>query len=477
MANKNYCILSLKNNSNLFRVILKMSQRSKTVPKSDNLSKNTTSPFVSQGSKRSRKSTSTKEDKQKNSKETSHYTKFSQKIFKGDEYLPQFIKEVALDSNYFKCMKCKDPKTKQLGKLILVNGFQNHLNSEEHEGNTPNKEKARLEKAKETLSNLKNKNDQSKNKNDEQDVPNYLNLIAFMLSENLSYSQVENILKYLQKVAKDNGLKFLKNFNFDQRFLSKITQNCFGPILKEELENKLNQTKYSLIIDNATFCGESFCAIKVKYLDSDWNEEIQSNITCIKNKIIALSSLKESSSGRTLQNILETRLFWNKEVKKNMVGFAHDNGSNFAGEYTGLAALLSKEENNFFDLQDPCHGLDLTIKHSLKALPPKIDSFIHSVAYDFAFPKKKALLKKIQEERNYQVLYPKQLAQTRWLSLGESLVRLLQIWDSLKLFYESVDKLKQGKKKRKNNRQIIYEENVSIKREMSLKEKKRPLKR
>jgi len=72
-----------------------MSQRSKTVPKSDNLSKNTTSPSVSQGSKRSRKSTSTKEDKQKNSKETSHYTKFSQKIFKGDEYLPQFIKEVA----------------------------------------------------------------------------------------------------------------------------------------------------------------------------------------------------------------------------------------------------------------------------------------------------------------------------------------------------------------------------------------------
>ena len=257
---------------------------------------------------------------------TSHYTKFSSKIFKGDEYLPKFIKEVEADANYFKYLKCKDPKTKKLGKLIRVNGLQPHLNSEEHEINTPEKEQEKLEKAREKLNKAMNKDAKGKSKaDDEQEVSNYLNVIAFMLSQNLSYAQTENILKYFQKAAKDDGLEFLKNFNFDQRLISKLIQNCLGPVLKQKLENKLSQTKYSLIVDNATLCGESFCAIKVKYLDSDWNEDFQSNITSINNKIIAISNLKENSSGKTLQNIVDTHLFQKEEVKKNFVGFVHDN--------------------------------------------------------------------------------------------------------------------------------------------------------
>ena len=78
----------------------------------------------------------------------------------------------------------KDPKTKQLEKIILVNGLQNHINSEEHKRNTPNKEKTKLEQAKETLNNFKTKDDQIKNeKSEEQVVSSYLNLIGFMLSE------------------------------------------------------------------------------------------------------------------------------------------------------------------------------------------------------------------------------------------------------------------------------------------------------
>ena len=41
-----------------------------------------------------------------------HYTKFSDKIFKEDLYLPKFIKEVESDPLYFKCLKCIDCKSK-----------------------------------------------------------------------------------------------------------------------------------------------------------------------------------------------------------------------------------------------------------------------------------------------------------------------------------------------------------------------------
>ena len=148
------------------------------------------------------------------------------------------------------------------------------------------------------------------------------------------------------------------------------------------------------------------------------------------------------------------------------MGFTHDNGSNLIGENTGLTTLLNKAGNKFFDLCDPCHGLHLSMKHSIKEMPANIEHFIHSVAYDFAFPKKKALLRKIQEESGYKVLYPKQIAPTRWLSLGESLLRIIQIWDSLIKFYDSIQKLQQKQKKGQKTHPKS-DQNVSEKKKMS----------
>ena len=110
---------------------------------------------------------------------------------------------------------------------------------------------------------------------------------------------------------------------------------------------------------------------------------------------------------------------------------AHDNGSSLIGENIGLISLLKKDNIEFFDLKDPCHGLNLVLKHSLSSLPPEMMQFVHSIASHFASPQRKALLRKIQEENGEKVLYPKKLALTRWLSLGGCLDRMIDIWGSL----------------------------------------------
>jgi len=51
-------------------------------------------------------------------------------MFKGDIYLPKFIKEIKDDPYSFECLKCQDDKQR---KVILVNNLFIHLGSAGHE--------------------------------------------------------------------------------------------------------------------------------------------------------------------------------------------------------------------------------------------------------------------------------------------------------------------------------------------------------
>ena len=52
---------------------------------------------------------------------------------------------------------------------------------------------------------------------DEKDTKDFIEFTAFLISQRLSFSQIEIIGKYLQKAFKENKLKFLSRQNFDQR--------------------------------------------------------------------------------------------------------------------------------------------------------------------------------------------------------------------------------------------------------------------
>ena len=55
----------------------------------------------------------------------------------------------------------------------------------------------------------------------------------------------------------------------------------------------------------------------------------------------------------------------------------------------------------------------------------------------FVSPERRATLLKIQAANNQPRLYPKKWIKTRRLSLGETLNRILKIWNSLTLYMEN----------------------------------------
>jgi len=61
------------------------------------------------------------------------------------------------------------------------------------------------------------------------------------MSQNFSYAQIEKLGKYLQKAIKDKSISFLREGNFDQRFISKIAQDCFDRTIYDDLIKEIEK--------------------------------------------------------------------------------------------------------------------------------------------------------------------------------------------------------------------------------------------
>ena len=168
----------------------------------------------------------------------------------------------------------------------------------------------------------------------------------------------------------------------------------------------------------------------------------------IKNKIIGIQTLKESSTAETYLSIFKDKLLsFGNDVQANLVGLTHDGAPCFSGNKNGLIAKLRDENQKFlFDLVDPCHSLSLALSSSLQTLPDDIKDFIDGIHHHFVSPQRKARLARIQANLGENKLLPKNYIKTRWLSLGESLSRLLKIWGSL-IIYMETGKNEEGLKK------------------------------
>ena len=129
------------------------------------------------------------------------------------------------------------------------------------------------------------------------------------MTENYSFSQISRLGKFLKNLHQ-KGLKFLDGYSFSEQEIYKVATECFWPHLLDNLKEQLSTKPYSVSIDACTICGENIFAIKVKYLEKTYDEEIKEEITRVKNKIIGLTSFKESSKGTTMLEILKDKLFF-----------------------------------------------------------------------------------------------------------------------------------------------------------------------
>ena len=115
----------------------------------------------------------------------------------------------------------------------------------------------------------------------------YLEFLAFTLSRNYSFEQIQELGQFLRSLAKNGKLCIFSTFSFDSEEISRIT-NGFGKCLLDDLKADLCSSKFSLCIDNSTVSKTGICGIKVRYL-KDYEEKITGlngqSISILKSKI------------------------------------------------------------------------------------------------------------------------------------------------------------------------------------------------
>jgi len=206
----------------------------------------------------------------------------------------------------------------------------------------------------------------------------------------------------------------------------------YGKYLLTKLTEDLNSSPYSFTVDISTVSRTNITSLEVRYLKEHYDNQGNQR-TQIENRTVGLKYLKQSSSAKTMFDISNEKLLsLSPEVKLNLVGYIHDHAANLSGVHQGLGVLLKSNVNaHLVDIKDPCHSINLALYQGFEILPEEITKFIKKIHNHFISPQRVAYLNNLQLENNFKLLSPKHYVQTRWLSLGQSLERVLEIWDSL----------------------------------------------
>jgi len=372
-----------------------------------------------------------------------------------NDYMKGIIKKT---SDYtFVCELCKrksesENEEDEQNDQMYGENLYNHLKTNRHKKNTPEEELEELEELKIKIEENRDSKQGGKKKKVIKDPneKNFLEFIAFAVSLRLSYSQISKLGTFLKTFDQEGRLNFLKEQYFDEEVISNIVKDCFRPFLAQKMYNEISQNPFSLSLDTSTMCTENICALRVRYLKE--KNDLQKNVTtkCLENKLLGIATMGESSNAKTLLALVENKVLLNDTIKMNFIGITHDNASSFTGSENGLITLLrDKLDKYFYDLPDPCHSLNLAVQHSLETLPDEIMDFVTAIHAYFSYPQRKAKLKKIQSENNYPLKLLLNYGGTRWLSLGQCLRRLLEIWGSLVMYMNQPSKKASSKKEAK----------------------------
>jgi len=364
------------------------------------------------------------------------HQKFSERIYveiDGETdavFMKSFIKEGS--TGYGICEICSELNKTKTGRnkpyLIATENIYNHIQTDSHRTQTKAKDLDKLDNLISAIK-LKKKTKSEAKMNIKDHTKEYLEFIALLLRERLSFSQINHIGSYLKKMQEQNKLGFLSIKRFDEEELSRAT-NCMGDSIINKLKKELETAKYSFCIDSATIAGENICALKVRY-QTQMKDDCHLPIQKTQNRIIGIKTLQGSSTGEVYFNIAEEVLNLDS-AQSNLVGLSHDNASCLSGQFNGLYGLIRKKKHHyFFDLPDPCHCLNLTLHDSIEALPKDLMKFVDKIHHYFNFPQRKAKLAIVQRRLGQEKQLLCHYVETRWLSLGLSLERLLQIWPSL----------------------------------------------
>lgn len=347
---------------------------------------------------------------------TSKKSKFYTQKYKPEwEQMEDFkwIERSERGNNYFRCKIClKD----YLGGMGAI---KKHNNSKIH------KEKAVSVKGQPSVTSF-----QFTATSDKIIKQTEIRIAAFIAEHNISINTSDHLTELIKSIVL-SGIEpaQIRKLTCGRTKCTALINNVIGKTNFENLLEKLKTRKFSLLVDESTDnSAVKHLAIVVRY-----NENFK-----IKDEFLTLIPVA-SATAQNLYNLI-TNFFnqYNVPYKQNLVGFGADGANTMMGNINSLKTLLIKDIPHLFVMKCICHSLALCASYACQTLPDEVEKLVRTVyTYMQHSFKRKSEFQEFQTFLNvkpHKILHP---SQTRWLSLNNVVRRVLEQFESLKLYFRA----------------------------------------
>lgn len=254
-----------------------------------------------------------------------------------------------------------------------------------------------------------------------------LSLVSFLAEHNTPFAQADHLVGLCKKMFPDSAIAKAMSL---KRTKASYVMRGVADQERSDINSILETTKFSIIIDESTDISVSqILAVIVRYYDN-----VQ---CCVKDALLDTVEV-EDGTAQGLYTSVKT-LFAQRNIPiNNVIGFASDNCSTMMGVNSGFQKLLQQDVPSVFILGCVCHSLALCASYASRFLPSWLEVLVKNICSYFSHScKRQQTFKLIQDVVQLPTHRVMKLSQTRWLSRGQVLARIIEQWDALILFFQS----------------------------------------
>ena len=254
-----------------------------------------------------------------------------------------------------------------------------------------------------------------------------------MASNICTNSACENKLKNLS-VHRTKCTGLIKNvIDYYTYYNIKFTfTEVISRAFKEELKNELNNCSFLLLIDEwSDMKMQPHLGVIVQYFSKKH----------LKTKTMFLGIIElDGANADMIYEKLELIITDFDLNMNNMIGFGSDGANVVSGRNNSVWTRIKEDAKYAMRFPCICHSLDLVVSDGFNVLPSRLSVLLKKVPAWFSkrFKHKQECLRLFEDFKSKDESVPNPfatLSQTRWISRGPVIERILKNWDALKEYF------------------------------------------
>ena len=252
-------------------------------------------------------------------------------------------------------------------------------------------------------------------------------LTGFMAEHGMPLSHADHLIPVIKKMFPDCDTA--QNMTLMKTKAAYVMQDGIAWEESNDISKVCQENMFSLLIDESTDISVSqILAVMVRYYDRK-----KCKVTDALLDIVQIDDATAENLYKAVKTLLSVKMI----PVSNIIGFASDNCSTMLGSRSGFQAYLKRDVPSVFVLGCICHSFALCASHACATLPSFLEQFLRDICGYFSRSSKRMhqfqVFQDITKSPQHRML---KLSQTRWLSRGKVISRILEQWDPLLLFFQ-----------------------------------------